>query len=99
MAGGRSLAISLGLCALAAVPAAAQARATIIATATVVDLSEAQGTMQATTGLATQAAAQPAGAAAPARRDTGIASLVLSYPEGPLPREPSDPLLATIIYW
>jgi hypothetical protein len=99
VAGSRSLAISLGLCALAAVPAAAQARATIVATATVVDLSEAQATMQATTGLATQAVAQPAGAAAPARRDTGIVSVVLSYPEGPLPGEPSDPLLATIIYW
>lgn len=99
MAGGRSLAISLGLCALAAVPAGAQARATIIATATVVDLSEAQATVQATAGIATQAAAQPAGAAGPARRDTGVASVVLSYPEGPLPGEPSDPLLATIIYW
>lgn len=99
MAGGRSLAISLGLCALAAVPGAAQARATVVVTATVVDLSEARATMHATTGLATQAAAQPAGGAAPARWDTGIASVVLSYPEGPLPGEPSDPLLATIIYW
>ena len=99
MAGRRSLAISLGLCALAAVPAAGQARAMVVVTATVVDLSEAQATMQATTGLATQAAARPVGAAAPGRRDTGIASVVLSYPNGPVPGEPSDPLLATIIYW
>ncbi len=99
MAGSRSLAISLGLCALAAVPAAAQARATVVVTATVVDLSEARATMQATSGLAAQIGAQPVGATAPTRRDTGIASVVLSYPAGPLPGEPSDPILATIIYW
>jgi hypothetical protein len=99
VAGGRSLAISLGLSALTAIPAAAQARATIAVTATVVDLSEAQATMRTTTGLAAQVGAQPAGATAPARRDTGMASVLLSYADGRLLAAPSDPLLATIIYW
>ena len=99
MAGGRSLAISLGLSALAAVPAAAQAQATIAVSATVVDLSEAQTNLQATTGLVGQAAATPTGAMAPSRRDTGTASILLTYAAGGAPDAPSDPLLATIIYW
>jgi hypothetical protein len=99
VAGCRSLSISLGLCALAAVPVAAQARATIVATATVIDLSEAQATMQATSGLAAQAGPPLADAPAPARRDIGLASVLLSYPAARLPDVPSDPLLATIIYW
>ena len=98
LAGGRSLAISLGLGALAAVPAAAQARATIAVSATVVDLSQAQANLQATTGLVARTAAAPAGTIAPSRRDTGTASILLSYAAG-APDTPSDPLLATITYW
>jgi hypothetical protein len=99
LAGGRSLAISLGLSALAAIPAAAQARATITVAATVVDLSQAQANLQATTNLAVRTAAAPTGTTAPSRRDTGTASILLSYAEGGVPDAPSDPLLATIIYW
>ena len=99
MAGGRSLAISLGLSALAAVPAAAQARAAIAVSATVVDLSQAQTNLQATTGLVVQATATPTGTTAPSRRDTGTASILLTYAAGGAPDPSSDPPLATIIYW
>lgn len=99
MAGGRSLAISLGLSALAAAPAAAQARATIAVSATVVDLSQSQTNLQAATGLVVQTAGTPTGTAAPSRRDTGTASILLTYAAGGAPDAPSDPLLATITYW
>ncbi len=99
LAGGRSLAISLGLSTLAAVPVAAQARATIAVSATVVDLSQARTNLQAATGLVGQAAAAPTGATAPSRGDTGTASILLTYGAGGAPGGPSDPLRATIIYW
>jgi hypothetical protein len=99
VSGCRTLTISLGLCALAAVPAAAQAGATIAATATVIDLGQAQTTLQTAGGLAAAVAAQPATSSSPARREVGSASVLLTSPAGPSPDPSPDSLLATIIYW
>ena len=98
MAGRRSLAVSLGLSALAAVPVAAQAPAAIRVSATVVDLRPAETNLQAASALLAHASVAPAATPAPVRRDTGTASILVSYPVN-VPGASPDPLVATVIYW
>ena len=92
----RAFAVSLGLSALFVGRAAAQAGATALATATVIDLSDARATMHAATTLAAQITGSASPTQAPARRDTDTASILISSP----PAQSSDAaLLTTITYW
>jgi hypothetical protein len=99
MSAGRSLLVTLGLWGLASVPAAAQARSTIVATATVIDLSEARATVQVANRLLADAHAESQVTPAPSRRETGAASVIVSCPERMTSGIPLDPTLATIVYW
>ncbi len=95
----RSALIALGLCGLATVPAAAQARSTIVATATVIDLSEARATLQVANGLLAHVHAEPSVKPAAGRQEIAAASVIVSYPERRTSGSPLDPALATIVYW
>lgn len=99
MPGARSVLVAVGLCGLATVPAVAQARSTIVATATVVDLSEARATVQVANGLLADARLTSRLTGAPHRRETDTASVLLSYPERTNSGAPLAPTLATIVYW
>jgi hypothetical protein len=99
MSAGRSLLVTLGLCGLATVPAVAQARSTIMATATVIDLSEARATVEIANRLLASAHAESRVTVAPGRRETAAASVIVSYPERKTSGVPLDPALATIVYW
>ena len=95
----RSVLVTVGLCGLATVPAVAQARGTIVATATVIDLSEARATVQVASRLLADARLPSRLTVARHRRETDTASVLLSYPESRSSGVPLAPTLATIVYW
>lgn len=95
----RSALIALGLCGLATVRAAAQARSTIVATATVIDMGEARATLQVANGLLARAHAEPSAKPAAGRQEIATGSVIVSYPERQTSWSSLDPALATIVYW
>lgn len=95
----RSALIALGLCGLVSVPAAAQARSTIVATAIVIDLGEARATLQVANGLLAHVRAEPGVKPAAGRQEIAAASVSVSYPERRTSGSSLDPALATIVYW
>ena len=99
MSAARCAVIALGLCGLATVRAAAQARSTIAATATVIDLSEARATLQVANGLLAHVRAEPSVKPAAGRQEIAAASVIVSYPERGTSGSSLDPALATIVYW
>ena len=95
----RSVLVVVGLFGLSTVPAAAQARSTIVATATVIDLSEARAALQIADGLLADARLESRLTGESSRRETGTASVLVSYPERRNSGVPLAPTLATIVYW
>ena len=95
----RCVVIALGLSGMATGRAAAQARSTIVATATVIDLSEARATLQVANGLLARAHAEPSVGGAAGRQEIAAASVIVSYPERRTSGSSQDPALATIVYW
>lgn len=90
--------IALVVSGMAAIPAAAQAGATAVVSATVVDLREARATVQAAHGLAAGLAARPATSLAD-RRDLSGATVFVSLREHAVPGRSPDAAIATVIYW